>query len=89
MNDSEKIVKNALEVVSFSKDIVISKLVSANNNNRFSPKLTEDQLKTTIELINSSVEEGCQKAIPSLTKTVDTIMDVYNSLTLNTTKKKK
>lgn len=85
MNSTNKISKEVLNILDYSKEVVKSNLAQANNSNAFE-SLNEEQLKKVIDVVEISLSQGFQKAMPAFQKSVDVIV---NNLTLESSRKKK
>lgn len=89
MNKTNKLSKELLGIVEYSKEVIKSNLLLSNERNTVD-KLTEAQLSTVINLVNVSLSQGVQKALPTFQKVIeDTLSEKNSTLDLTNNKKKK
>ncbi len=65
MNKVNEILRAALNLLNYSKDVATTNLSSANGSGKLEPKLTDDQLKLVVNLLESSLSQGFQKGLGS------------------------
>ena len=74
MNQVDKISKEALNLLKYAKDTAVTNLASANSNGQLEYKLTDEQLLSVVSLLDSSLSQGYQKALPSFQSKVDSLI---------------
>jgi len=87
MNQVDKISKEVLNLLNYSKDVTTTSLNSANNSGKLEPKLTDDQLRLVVNLVENSLSQGYQKGLNTFQKTLKTTLETR--VVDETTKKKK
>ena len=87
MNQVDKISKEVLNLLNYSKDVTIISLNSANNSGKLEPKLTDDQLRLVVNLVENSLSQGYQNGLNTFQKTLKTTLEI--KVADETTKKKK
>jgi hypothetical protein len=75
MNQVDKISKEALNLLSYSKDVVANNLAALNKEGKLTPQLNELQLKTIVSILESSVSQGFQKGLPTFQKSVNNVLE--------------
>lgn len=75
MNQVDKISKEVLNLLSYSKDVVASNLTAFNKEGKLTPQLNEVQLKTIVSILESSVSQGFQKGLPTFQKSVNNVLE--------------
>lgn len=88
MNKINKLSKELLGIVEYSKEVIKSNLLLSNEKNTFN-KLTDAQLYSVIDLVNVSLSQGVQKALPTFQKVVEDTLSETKKVTLESSKKKK
>jgi len=79
MNLIDKISKETLNLLEYSKDVVKSNLTNSNINGTIKPSLTESQLASLYKLVDMSISQSFQKGILSFQKTLKAIVDLSYS----------
>jgi hypothetical protein len=87
MNQVDKISKEVLNLLNYSKDVTTISLNSANNSGKLEPKLTDDQLRLVVNLVENSLSQGYQNGLNTFQKTLKTTLEI--KVADETTKKKK
>ena len=87
MNNVDKISKEVLGLLTYSKDVVTNNLTTANATGALEPKLTDEQVVRVLSLVEHSLSQGFQRGLESFQRTVKQTID--NSSTSGETKKKK
>jgi hypothetical protein len=80
MNSIDKISKEALNLLTYSKDVVTNNLATANATGALEPKLTEEQIRNVLSLVDHSLSQGFQKGLTSFQKTVKGELKASSSL---------
>jgi len=75
MNQVDKISKEVLNLLNYSKDVVTGNLSAANNSGRLEPKLTNEQLRSVVSLVEVSLLQGYQKGLNTFQKTLKTNLE--------------
>jgi len=75
MNQVDKISKEVLSLLNYSKDVAASNLTAFNKNGKLAPALTDSQLQVVVSVLESSFSQGFQKALPTFQKTVSTVLE--------------
>lgn len=75
MNQVDKISKEALNLLSYSKDVVATNLTTMNKEGKLNPPLTENQLQTIVSVLDSSFSQGFQKGLSSFQKTISKALE--------------
>jgi len=75
MNQIDKISKEALSLLNYSKDVAVGNLSAANNSGRLEPKLTDEQLRSVVSLVEVSLSQGYQKGLNTFQKTLKTTLE--------------
>lgn len=70
MNQVDKISKEVLSLLNYSKDVATGNLSIANNSGRLEPKLTDEQLRSVVNLVEASLSQGYQKGLNTFQKTL-------------------
>ena len=68
-----------LNILDYSKEVVRTNLAQANGTNALEG-LTEDQLKKVVDIVDISLSQGFQKAIPAFQKSLDTLVTANQEL---------
>jgi hypothetical protein len=84
MNNTDRVAKDAKILIDSAKDTATSNFLSAVKSNTV--RLSEDQLKAVLTILNISLDEGYQKAVPTFQNMVKTYVN-NNSSSLFKTKK--
>lgn len=87
MNKVDKMSKEVLGIVEYCKEVVRTNLVSFNNNQK--DKLTEAQINETLNIVNLSLSQGSQKAIPVFQKVLSSVLNETTKEAVEASKKKK
>ena len=74
MNNVDKISKETLAVLEYSKEIVKTNLVKANSLGQIEPQLTNEQLQKVSNLLDTFFSQGLQIALPNFQKVVSGII---------------
>jgi hypothetical protein len=88
MNKVNKLSKEVLGMVEYSKEVIKNNLVSFNEKNQ-SDRLTESQLSNVINLVNLSLSQGMQTAMPTFQKVVAGALSETTKQTVEILRKKK
>lgn len=89
MNQVDKISKEALSLLTYSKDVAATNLTTANARGGLEPKLTDEQVTSVLNLFEHSLSQGFQKGLESFQRIVkQTITQDIASNNLDTKKKK-
>lgn len=75
MNQVDKISKEVLSLLNYSKDVATGNLSTANNSGRLEPKLTDEQLRSVVSLVEASLSQGYQKGLNTFQKTLKTTLE--------------
>ena len=87
MNQTDKIAREVLNLLNYSKDVATTNLHKANNSGLVEPRLTDEQITSVVGLLETSLNQGYQKAISSFQKSVKTVIE--EKTTTTESKKKK
>lgn len=87
MNITDKISKEVLNILDYSKEVVKTNLVTANDSKTFE-SLNSEQLERIVNVVNLSLSQGFQKALPNFQKAVDGLIPSYH-YSENQSRKKK
>jgi len=74
MKTVDKISKETLGLVEYSKDLTKSNLVNFNSNGEIKTPLSEEQLQSVYSLIDASISQAFQRSLPSFQKNVESIL---------------
>jgi len=88
MNKVDKLSKEVLGMVEFSKEVIRKNLVASNENSGFE-KLSESQISNVLNIVNVSLSQGIQKAIPVFQKVVNSTLNEVKDEALESSRKKK
>jgi hypothetical protein len=88
MNQVDKISKEVLNLLNYSKDVTTTNLNSANKTGKLEPRLTDDQLRLVVNLVESSLTQGYQKGLNTFQKTIKNTLET-KKVTVEETKKNK
>lgn len=72
MNTVDKISRDTKLVVDSIGDVISQKLLSARETG--SLNLSDDQISSVIKLVNLSIGEGYQRAVPSFQKSISSYL---------------
>lgn len=86
MNQVDKISKEVLNLLNYSKDVATNNLTSLNKEGKLNPPLNESQLQTIVSLLDSSFTQGFQKGLTNFQKSVKNVME-SEKVTAKTSKK--
>lgn len=89
MNRIDKISKDALNLLAYSKDVAASNLTTANAKGNLDPKLTDEQVASVLSLVEHSLSQGFQKGLTSFQKSVEKTLTESSTTTPVESKKKK
>jgi hypothetical protein len=84
MNTIDKISKEFIGITEYVKDVVKSNLATSALKN----SLNESQLSSLIQVVESSINTGVQKAIPNFQKNIKIILSENTQPTAVVNKKK-
>lgn len=74
MNQVDRISKELLNLVEYSKDVVKANLASNNAKENEALKLTDAQLANVLRIVDASITQGYQKGFTSFQKSVSKIL---------------
>ena len=72
MNKIDKVSKEVLNLLNYSKDLTKANLSSANNTGALGQKLTDDQLRLVVDMIDVSITQGYQRGLSNFQRTLKT-----------------
>lgn len=75
MNKIEKISREALNLLNYSKDTAVSSLSLANSEGMLGTKLSDEQLSKVVSLLENSLSQGYLKGINSFQKSTSVILE--------------
>lgn len=74
MNQVDRISKELLNLVEYSKDVVKTNLVSNNIKENEALKLTDAQLANVVRIVEASIAQGYQKGFTAFQKGVSKVL---------------
>jgi predicted DNA binding protein len=74
MNNVDKILKEALNLVEYTKDVTKNNIINLNLNASVTQKLTDDQLHIVLLAVDSSITQGYHRGISNFQKTVEVVV---------------
>lgn len=87
MNKVDKMSKEVLGIVEYCKEVVRKNLISSNDNQQ--DRLSESQLNNMLNIVNLSLSQGSQKAIPVFQKVLSNVLNETAKEAVESSKKKK
>lgn len=75
MNQVDKISKEVLNLLNYSKDVAANNLTTLNKEGKLTPALNEQQLQTVMSVLESSFSQGFQKGLPTFQKSVKNVLE--------------
>ena len=87
MNQVDKISKEALNLLNYSKDVAANNLTSLNKEGKLSPPLNESQLQTIVSVLESSFSQGFQKGLTNFQKSIKVTLESEKTQQVKTSKK--
>jgi hypothetical protein len=89
MNQVDKISKETLNLLEYSKDVVKENLTTANVTGQLEPKLSDEHLKKVLHLVDVSMSQGYQKAIQSFQRNISTVLSTHEDVRSHDTSSRK